>query len=39
MVARRDASFAWRAVAEEVICLEDGRRGGEHASAEVDGDR
>ena len=39
MVARRDAPLARSAVAEEVICLEDGRRGGEQPRAEVEGDR
>ena len=39
MVARRDPPLARRAVAEEAICLEDGRRGGEQPGAEVEGDR
>ena len=39
MVARCDPPLARSAVAEEMICLEDGRRGGEQPRAEVEGDR
>jgi hypothetical protein len=39
MVARRDPSLARRAVAEKVIRLEDGRRGGEQAGAQIERDR
>jgi hypothetical protein len=38
MVARRHTPVARRAVAEEPICLEDGRRSGEQPCAEVEGD-
>jgi len=37
VVARRHPPFLRRAVAEKAVGLEDGRRGGEQASGEVEG--